>query len=58
MHLKFLQRREQTKAKLNRGKKNIVKIKGIETKRPYKVSIKQRVASLEMLTRLTIFWLN
>jgi hypothetical protein len=49
IHLKFLEKQEQTNPKTNR--REIIKIKAeineIETKKPYKESMKQKVGSLK-----------
>jgi hypothetical protein len=56
MHLKLLEKQEQTKPKTS-GQREIIKIMAkineIETKKFYKELMKQKVGSLKRLTRLT-----
>jgi hypothetical protein len=56
IHLKLLEKQEQTKPKASRQRDNIqikAEINEIETKKLCKESMKQKVSSLKRLTRLT-----
>jgi hypothetical protein len=56
IHLNFLEKQEQTKSQFRRQKEIIkisVNINEIETTKLYKESIKPKVCSLKILTRLT-----
>jgi hypothetical protein len=58
-HLKLLEKQEQENPKTSR-RREIIKIRGeineIETKKPYKGSMKQKAGSLKKSVRLTDSW--